>query len=90
MKALRKLARDRECQVRLPNVCNRDPATTVLAHLRLIGVSGLGIKANDLFGAWCCSSCHQWCDTHHDDESKLLFYQGIFRTQNALLREGIL
>ena len=28
---LRALARGRECQVRIPGICNRDPATTVLA-----------------------------------------------------------
>lgn len=74
--------------MRLPNVCNRDPATTVLAHVRLSGLSGIGMKAKDMFGAWCCSKCHTYCDTHHDDSTKTAFYEGVLRTQAALLKEG--
>lgn len=32
---LTKAARGRECQVRIPGVCNGNPETTVLAHYRL-------------------------------------------------------
>lgn len=59
---LRKLAQGKPCMVRLPG-CNGDPATTVLAHYRLAGYTGLGIKPDDFaFGAWCCSACHDLCD----------------------------
>lgn len=85
---LRKLARGRDCQVRLPYVCSGNPETVVLAHLRLIGVSGMGIKAHDALGAHCCAACHSYADTHHDDETTLAFYRGIFRTQSLLLKEG--
>lgn len=88
MSNLRKLARGRECQVRLP-VCNGNSETTVLAHLRLQGLSGIGLKAHDFLGAHCCSACHQYADTHHDPGTMIDFYQGIFRTQNQLLKEGI-
>lgn len=88
MSNLRKLARGRECQVRLPTICNGNSDTVVLAHLRLGGLSGMGVKARDEFGAWCCSNCHQFCDTHHDDATKVAFYEGIFRTQAQLLKEG--
>lgn len=88
MTVLRKLARGKECQVRIPSVCNRDSATTVLAHLRLSGLSGIGLKAADIFGAYCCSACHAHVDSHHDDSTKIAFYQGIFRTQAKLLKEG--
>ena len=43
MSKLRKLARDRECQVRIPGICNHNPETTVLAHL---GGAGMGIAHN--------------------------------------------
>ena len=59
---LRKLARGRECQVRLPGVCNGNPETTVLAHYRLAGISGIGMKSPDLIGAWACSDCHYTVD----------------------------
>lgn len=35
MADLRKAARGRECQVRIPGVCNGNPETTILAHIRL-------------------------------------------------------
>jgi hypothetical protein len=84
---LRQEARDRDCTVRIPHVCNGNPETTVLAHLRLQGISGMGLKAPDFLGAHCCSSCHTYVDTNHDAETKVMFYEGIFRTQAQLLRE---
>ncbi len=86
---LRKLARDRPCMVRL-ECCNGNSETVVLAHLRLQGISGMGLKAPDMFGAWACSACHTYADTHHDAATKAAFYEGIFRTQHKLLREGVI
>jgi hypothetical protein len=59
---LRKAARGRGCMIRLPGICNHNSETTVLAHVRLAGVSGMGIKADDLLGAWACSACHDAID----------------------------
>lgn len=84
---LRAEARDRDCTIRLPHCCNFNPETTVLAHLRLIGISGFGIKAPDELGAFACSACHAYVDSHHDAETKIAFYEGIFRTQALLIRE---
>ena len=92
---LRNEARDKECQVRIPGVCNKDKSTTVLAHpnnKRLFGV-GVGQKVPDLFGAWACSACHDVIDgrvpTGWPDLQVLVwFYEGCFRTQNILLQEG--
>lgn len=87
---LRELARGRECLVRLHGICNHNPETTVLAHIRLIGISGFGIKAPDILGAWACSGCHSHIDTHHDDETSAAFAEGVYRTQAQLIREGVL
>lgn len=84
---LRKLARGKECTVRLPGICNGDPATTVLAHFRLAGISGMGIKPPDAIGAWCCSACHAYADTHKDAETQLALAHGVMRTQAALIRD---
>ena len=46
MANLRKLARGRDCQVRIPNICNYNPDTVVLAHIRMAGLTGAGQKAN--------------------------------------------
>lgn len=43
MADLRKAARGRECQVRIPGVCNGNSETSVLAHIRLAGLCGIGL-----------------------------------------------
>ena len=94
---LRKEARGRECQIRIPGVCNGNNETVVLCHLnnkRLFGV-GTGQKVPDIFGAWGCSSCHDAVDGRTDVlvcdyevVTREYFYEGVFRTQNILLSEG--
>ncbi len=90
---LRKEARGRECQVRIPGHCNHDPTTVVLAHINLPGVGGMGMKAPDLLAAWCCSACHDVVDgrvksSYFKHEIRMMFYEGVFRTQNALIKLG--
>jgi hypothetical protein len=85
---LRKEARGRDCKVRLPGICNFDPATTVLAHYRMAGISGMGLKSPDLLGAWARSSCHAYVDSHHDDATLRAFLEGVMRTIAALNKEG--
>ena len=95
MADLRKLAKGRECQIRIPGVCNFNSETTVLAHFRLIGVSGLGLKPPDLLGAWSCSDCHDAVDRRRFKELEFDFVrlahaEGVFRTQAKLIEEGII
>lgn len=87
---LRKEAEGRECQIRIPGVCNRDPETTVLCHLNNKGLFmvGTGMKVPDIFAAFGCSDCHYWVDTRFGPEMLLAFYEGVFRTQKILLDEG--
>lgn len=51
---LRKLAQGRDCMVRIGGICNHNPETTVLAHFRMAGLCGVGMKPHDLFAAWAC------------------------------------
>ena len=85
---LRREAMGKECQVRYEGICNGNPDTTVLAHVRVIGVSGMGIKSPDVLGAWACSACHAHADTHHDAETERDFLRGFVRTLAELLRRG--
>ena len=61
-KSLRTLAQGQPCMVRIPGVCNGNPETTVLAHIRRGNVAGMGQKPPDLCGVWACSSCHDAMD----------------------------
>ncbi|MCQ9121596.1 DUF1364 domain-containing protein [Rodentibacter pneumotropicus] len=88
----RKEARGRSCQVRLPSICNHNPETVVLAHYRMAGLNGVGMKPDDIFGAWACSSCHDECDRRtrklEADFVRLAHAEGVFRTQAILRKEG--
>jgi hypothetical protein len=90
---LTKAARGRDCQVRIPGICNGNPETTVLAHYRMAGTCGVGCKPNDLQGAWACSACHDVIDGRvriaaDRDILRLWHLEGVMRTQDILIREG--
>jgi len=91
---LRKQARGRGCTVRLPGVCNHNSETVVLAHIRMAGISGMGLKADDLLGAWACSACHDAIDrrSHTDlerDYVRLAHFEGMVRTIAQLRSENL-
>ena len=92
---LRKEAKGRGCMVRIPGVCTHNSETVVLAHVRLTGVSGMGMKSPDILGAWACSSCHDAVDrrNHTDlerDYVRLMHLEGMARTIAQLEKEGLL
>lgn len=92
---LRNYAEGKPCTIRVPDVCNGDIRTTVLAHLRKIGISGFAMKANDILAAFACSACHDYVDgrSHPEasyDHRRLLLLDGISRTQWWLIEHGIL
>ena len=91
MSKLTKLARGRECQVRLP-CCNHNPETTVLAHFRLAGICGIGMKPHDILGAWACSACHYEIDRitrlFPFEFARLAHAEGVVRTIDALIKDG--
>ncbi|SRR5688572_27221558 len=59
---LRDFARDQACTLRLEGICNRNPATTVLCHVRRFGTGGMGKKPPDLCGVHACDACHAALD----------------------------
>jgi hypothetical protein len=92
---LRNEAKGRGCMVRLEGICNHNSETVVLAHIRLSGVSGMGIKADDLLGSWACSACHDAVDrrfrTDLDrDYVRLAHLEGMVRTIAQLRKEGLI
>lgn len=92
---LRKAAQGKPCMIRLPDVCNHNPETTVLAHIRLAGISGMGLKVPDLIGSWACSACHDAVDrrAHMDlerDYVRLAHFEGMARTIAELYKMEVL
>ncbi len=91
---LTKAARGRDCQVRVPGLCNFNPETTVLAHYRMAGTCGMGCKPHDIQGAWACSACHDWVDGRRPqqdrDLARLYLAEGVMRTQAILIAEGLI
>ena len=87
-----KSARGQDCQVRIPNICNYNPETVVLAHLN--GYA-MGKKHLDIHGAYCCSDCHDAIDgrtkTYMNKQVRDLYHlEGVIRTQQIMVKEGIL
>ena len=93
---LRKEAKGRGCMVRIFGICNHNSVTVVLAHIRIAGVSGMGMKSPDLIGAWACSACHDELDGRTRksgltrDELRLAHYDGMARTIMQLHKEGLI
>lgn len=93
MTKLRKLAQGKPCMIRLPG-CDGGGETTVLAHYRMSGYCGTGIKPPDLMGAWACDSCHAIADGRKPlpgctrTEILLAHCEGILRTVDAVRQLG--
>ena len=93
---LRRAARGRECTLRLPGICNGDPETVVLAHIRRGGVGGVGLKPPDACAVLACSACHDALDrrntmggyTRDDLDSYTL--EALCRTLALWSKEGLL
>lgn len=65
MPNLRRMAKHKDCYLRLPHVCNDDPKTVVLCHLGgYLAGGGRGVKCTDLAAAPGCSDCHRVVDNH--------------------------
>lgn len=95
-----KSAKGKECQVRIPGVCNHNPETVVLAHLN---GAGMGMKHEDIHGAYACSACHDVIDGRaalpksicfrridSSIEKKIYHLEGVIRTQKIMIKEGVL
>ena len=87
MTDLRKLAKGQECMLRLPGVCNHNPETTVLAHIRHQWRSK-GSKPSDICGVWACSACHDEIDsrTKFMDYHEAYLYKQLY-ILDALCRQ---
>lgn len=81
--------------IRVPTVCTGNPEHTVLCHIRMLGISGLGLKAPDALATFGCGACHAVCDgqqksDYSDSERRLMLLEGMARTQNWFISQGVL
>lgn len=95
MSALTDLCRGQPCYIRLPDICNSTPENSVPAHLRQIGISGMGIKAPDIFVCPACPNCHDAVDRRRykeldRDYTQLEHSRAIFAWQNELYEREII
>lgn len=94
MSKLRKAAKGQMCTVNIVGVCNYNPETTVLAHLKYEG-GCMGGKPHDIAGCWACSDCHDAIDGRvQQSEFKEYRFEYLFRalvrTLVALFRQGVI
>lgn len=82
-------AKGAPCALRLPGVCNNDPATTVWAHLNGFG-KGMGMKTHDILGFPACSACHSEYDTgKHRSQYTGDALRALCETLVGLVRSGL-
>lgn len=97
MSKITESARGEDCQIRIPGICNFDPATTVWCHGNGSAAGkGMWMKAHDILGAYGCSSCHDVYDRRAPVpdgmtyvEVKLYFLEGLMRSLLILARKGL-
>lgn len=96
-RAIMDSARDEDCQIRLPMICNFDKATTVFAHPNKPS-KPKGGKLPAALGSYACFKCHSTYDrlipipteahlTRSDIE--LAFWEGHARTFQILMAKGL-
>lgn len=96
MTKLRESARGQDCHLRLPGICNHDPETTVLAHIRRGFISGTALKPVDSAGVFACDACHSAIDgrvkysAHLAAHIDAYILEGHLRTLDYWWRNGIL
>jgi hypothetical protein len=90
-------ARNEQCEIRIPGVCNFNHETTVWCHANGSAAGkGMGMKSHDLLGAYGCSSCHAVVDRLVPlpegltrVEVKLYFAEGHLRSLRKLIDKGL-
>jgi hypothetical protein len=86
---LRDSARGQQCSLQLPGICNHDPETTVLAHLRS-DVKGMGNKGDDWYAVFACSACHAVLDERAHMVLCWHILLALQRTQKFWFEQGYL
>lgn len=96
MSKLTAAARGMPCQIRAGGVCvDATHETVVLAHYRLAGLCGTGIKPHAILGSHACAACHDLVDfrvpskVYSRMEIRLMHLEGVMRTIDSLILKGL-
>tara|TARA_R110000822_G_scaffold31017_3_gene89925 strand:+ start:1297 stop:1623 length:327 start_codon:yes stop_codon:yes gene_type:complete len=92
-KKLRDSAREQNCTLQVPGVCNHNPETTILAHLPDESHGG-SRKSDDFSACFACSDCHDWADGRTKDEwsatdRQWMMRRAMVRTWRHWIRNGL-
>lgn len=91
-------ARNEECLVRLPGICNFNRETVCWAHANGSAAGkGIGMKSHDLLGAYACSACHDAVDRRRPtppsmtrEQVEVAFWEGHARSILVLIEKGLI
>lgn len=97
VQAIRDSARGEDCQVRIPGACTGNPEHTIWSHAPMGAAGkGMGIKAVDVAGAYCCTTCDAVVDGQRPapagmtrDAVLLAWFMGHMRSLVMLARKGL-
>jgi hypothetical protein len=98
MTPIRRSAKDEDCTILIPGICNGDTSTTVLCHSNLLADGkGMGLKAPDTEACYGCSACHDVLDGRRPLPSWLTraqleqaFNRARSTTQKKLKEKGLM
>ena len=93
MNKIRQSARDEDCTLRIFEVCNEDPATTVLCHAPFPNRGGM--RKDDWWAAYGCSRCHDLIDGRElviltKEQAAAIWMPAIKETQDKLKAKGLM
>lgn len=88
-------ARGEMCTIRIPGICNHDPATTVLCHVRRKWNCGVALKPADTHAFFGCSACHavhdgQRISNFSRQDLTNMALDAVLRTHDRLAEKGLI
>lgn len=91
--AMRRSAQNQPCTLSLP-CCNGRLDTTVLAHLRVFNIAGMGQKPPDWCSVYACHACHDAIDRRNGQTAGMWGWEDLFRahieTQRRMWAAGLI
>lgn len=88
-------ARGESCEIRLSGVCRNSSNVCWCHAIGQAAGKGIGMKVNDLLGAYGCQDCHDvydrrvFVDHLTRIEIEHSFYEGVIRSQRKLIEKGL-